>query len=290
VCTYRRSELLKSLLEDLREQETGGLFSYSILVVDNDDRRSAEPVVSEFAAGRTVPIEYYVAPEQNIALARNVAVERAGGDFVAFIDDDESPIKRWLLTLYEACVKHNVHGVLGPVHPRFAVTPPAWVVAGNFYNRPTYPTGFVIDWQKGRTGNTLLKKEVFNGLTQPFRPQFRTGEDQDFFRRVIEKGYVFIWCDEARAFEIVPPIRWNRAFMLKRALLRGHTSVAHPTLAARDIMKSLVAAPAYALALPFALAVGQGPFMTILVKLFDHIGRLLGLFGINPIKEPYVTT
>jgi hypothetical protein len=29
--------------------------------------------------------------------------------------------------------------------------------------------------------------------------------------------------------------------------------------------------------------------MTVLVKLFNHTGRLLALMGINPIKEPYVT-
>lgn len=290
VCTYRRPEMLKSLLEDLRQQETGGLFTYSILVVDNDYRRSANTVVSEFAAGHAVRVEYYVEPGQSIALARNKAIEHACGDFVVFIDDDESPIQRWLLTLFEACNRFNAHGALGPVHPRFVKTPPAWFVAGKFSDRPTYPTGFVIDWRKGRTGNTLLKKEVFDGVTQPFRPEFRTGEDQDFFRRMIDKGYFFIWCDEAVAFEVVPPIRWNRIFMLKRALLRGHTSVAHPTFAARDILTSLVAAPAYVLALPFALALGQGRFMSTLVRLFDHLGRLLGCVGINPIKEPYVTS
>jgi succinoglycan biosynthesis protein ExoM len=290
VCTYRRPELLKSLLEDLREQETGGLFTYSILIVDNDHQESARALVSEFAAGQKIHADYYVQPEQNIALARNLAIEHATGDFIVFIDDDESPIQRWLLTLFEACIKHNVDGVLGPVHPRYTETPPRWVVEGKFYDRRTYPTGFVIDWRKGRTGNTFLKKEIFAGMTAPFRPEFRTGEDQDFFRRMIERGHVFIWCNEAVAYETVPPIRWNRYFLLKRALLRGHASLAHPTFAVRDILTSAVAAPAYALALPFALVLGQGKFMSILVRLFDHLGRLLGFIGINPVKDPYVTT
>jgi glycosyltransferase involved in cell wall biosynthesis len=288
VCTYRRPELLKRLLEDLREQGTGGLFTYSILVIDNDHQKSGNAVVSEFAVGQKIHVDYYVQPEQNIALARNMAIEHATGDFIVFIDDDESPIRRWLLTLFEACIKHNVDGVLGPVHPRYAETPPRWVVEGKFYDRRTYPTGFVIDWRKGRTGNTFLKKEIFAGMTAPFRPEFRTGEDQDFFRRMIEKGYVFVWCNEAVAYEIVPASRWNRSFMLKRALLRGHASLAHPTFAVWDILTSAVAAPAYALALPFALVLGQGKFMSILVRLFDHLGRLLGFIGINPIKDPYV--
>jgi hypothetical protein len=163
-------------------------------------------------------------------------------------------------------------------------------VDGKFYDRPTYPTGLVIDWRKGRTGNTFLKRDVFAGMEEPFRPQFRTGEDQDFFRRVIEKGFVFIWCNEAVAYETVPASRWDRSFLLKRALLRGYTSLAHPTFAARDIFKSFVATLAYVFALPFALILGQGKFMSVLVKLCDHLGKLLGFVGINPVKEPYVTT
>lgn len=290
ICTYRRPEMLKSLLEDLLNQETGGLFTYSVLVVDNDRQQSAAGVISEFTAGQAIRVEYYIAPQQSIALARNKAIEHASGDFVAFIDDDESPIRRWLLTLFEACNRHNVDGVLGPVHPKYPETTPRWVVDGKFYDRPTYPTGFVIDWRKGRTGNTFLRKAVFDGVAQPFKPEFRTGEDMDFFRRMIEKGHVFIWCNEAVAFETVPPMRWSRIFMLKRALLRGHTSLVHPTFTFRDILTSTVAAPVYVLALPFALALGQGTFMNILVRLFDHLGRLLGLVGINLIKEPYITT
>ena len=29
--------------------------------------------------------------------------------------------------------------------------------------------------------------------------------------------------------------------------------------------------------------------MSLLVRLFDHLGRLLALLGMNPIREPYVT-
>jgi hypothetical protein len=106
---------------------------------------------------------------------------------------------------------------------------------------------------------------------------------------MIEKGFRFVWCHEAMAYETVPPVRWNRRFMLKRALLRGGASRRHSTRATTAIAKSAVAAPLYAAALPFALLLGQGHFMTCLIKLFDHVGRLLALVGIRPIAEPYVT-
>jgi succinoglycan biosynthesis protein ExoM len=289
ICTFKRPDLLKRLLKKLGGQETNGRFTFSIAVVDNDRAESAKRIVEEFMAASPILAAYYVEPRQNIALARNKAVEHAQGDFVAFIDDDELPIQSWLLTLFDACHQYKVDGVLGPVKPHYDQAPPRWVVKGKFYERQTYPTGLVIDWRMGRTGNVLLKRQVFSGLTQPFKPELRNGEDQELFHRVIEKGYRFIWCDEAVAFETVPPLRWKRTFMLRRALLRGASEPKMPNFGARDVVKSLVAVPVYAVALPFALLGGQAPFMSLLVKLCDHLGKLLAVSGINPVAEPYVT-
>lgn len=289
ICTFKRPDLLKRSLEAVSAQETAGLFTYSVVIVDNDAAESGHAVVSALRAGSTVPLNYCVEPRQSIALARNKAVENATGDLFAFLDDDEVPISEWLLTLFKTLRTYKVDGVLGPVKPLFSDGVPTWLVKSKLYDRPTYPTGFVIDWRKGRTGNVLLKKEIFTGAEQPFRPQFRVGEDQDFFRRMIEQGHIFIWCDEAVAYETVPPIRWRRSFLLRRALLRGCSSLLHSRSGVRDIAKSVIAVPAYTVILPFSLILGQSRFMTYLVRLFDHLGKLLALIGIHPVKEGYVT-
>jgi len=289
ICTYQRPLLLKRLLDDLGTQETDGLFTYSIVVADNDRLRSAEAVVSGFAAGSPIPIAYCVEPRQNIALARNKAVENAAGAFIAFIDDDEFPAKGWLAALFQTCTGNDVDGVLGPVKPFFEEGAPAWVVKGGFYDRADYPTGFVLDSQKTRTGNVLLKGALLRAGNPPFRQEFRCSEDQDFFRRMIGDGRRFIWCSEAVVHEVVPPARWRRTVILKRALLRGTMAALDPTLGPAGIIKSVVAVAAYAAALPFALVVGHHWFMRFLAKLCDHLGKLLGLLGANPIKEPYVT-
>jgi succinoglycan biosynthesis protein ExoM len=288
-CTYKRAGLLERLLDGLAAQETENLFTYSIVIADNDAAQSAKSVVEKFSAQSSIPILYCVEPQQNIALARNKAIANADGDFVAFIDDDEFPESDWLLQLFRACDRYGVDGVLGPVKRHFDEEPPHWLAKGKFYDRPTGPTGSLVTWLQARTGNVLLKQELFASQEPPFRPQFRAGEDQDFFRRMMEKGRKFVWCNDAVAYEVVPPQRWKRAFLLKQALLRGATARLQPNLSTRGVAKSLVAVPAYAAALPFAFVLGHHWFMTLLVKICDHLGKLLALVGINPIKQPYVT-
>lgn len=288
ICTYKRSTFLRRLLAELGNQETGGRFTYSIVVADNDGLRSAESLVSEFATTSNIVVKYCVEPRQSIALARNKAVQNATGNFIAFIDDDELPQRNWLQSLFAACEKYQVDGVLGPVKPSFECGVPRWIVRGKFYDRPCYETGFVLAYQQTRTGNVLLKEHVLRGTNSPFRHEFRSGEDVDFFRRAIEQRRVFIWCNEAVVYETVPPSRWKRMYLLRKALLRGACAALRPNVGVRDVAKSVIAVPIYGLALPFAALLGQHRFMGLLVRLCDHMGKLLALLGFNPVAEPYV--
>jgi glycosyltransferase involved in cell wall biosynthesis len=289
ICTYKRPELLQGLLENLKNQVTDDLFTYSIVVADNDQERSAEAVVSQFASSALVAIIYRMEPEQNIPMARNRAVAVAVGDYLAFIDDDEFPAKDWLLNLLKACHKYKTDGVVGPVIRYFSEKPPRWILKGNFWQRPMYATGLVIEGYQGRVNNALLKKEVFAGQPEPFRPEFRAGEDWDFFTRMIEAGRIFVWCQEAVVYEFVPPTRWKRSFILKRSLLQGSVNPLHRTFGEAKIGKSMIAVLAYAVLLPFAAILGHHLLMILLVKLVWHLGSVLSFFGIQVIKTPYVT-
>jgi hypothetical protein len=77
--------------------------------------------------------------------------------------------------------------------------------------------------------------------------------------------------------------------MLKRALLRGSITLKNPGFENRSIVKSLVATACYSVALPFALLLGHHMFMNLLVRLCDHLGKLLAFVGINPVNSPFVT-
>ena len=294
ICTYKRPSLLADLLNKLKHQKTGGQFSYSILVVDNDFRRSAEFAVAFFTRNTSLEVKYYVEKTQNISLARNKAVHHATGDFIAFIDDDEVPENDWLQCLYNALFRFAADAVLGPVLPCYKSRPPKWVIKGDFYKRQTWETGLRIDWRKGRTGNLLLKKQIFQDTGEFFDPDFGSGgEDQDFTRRMIQRGYIFVWCNEAVAYEIVLPYRWKRIFMLKRALQRGQlwlqlSRQRYPESRFLMFIKALLAIPVYTLALPILLILGHHWFMQYLIKIMFYSGGILAMINLEAIKQKYV--
>jgi hypothetical protein len=100
----------------------------------------------------------------------------------------------------------------------------------------------------------------------------------------MELGHKFVWCNEAVVHETVPLGRCRRKFLLRRALLRGGISLRHPEGRALGVSKAIVAVPAYTLALPLLLLLGHHLFMRYLVKLCDHLGRILAVFGLEPVR------
>jgi succinoglycan biosynthesis protein ExoM len=290
VCTYQRPKQLNQLLQLLNQQDTNDLFKFSIVVVDNDARQSARSIVESWAERARVPIVYGVEPEQNIALARNASVCMATGEFVAFVDDDEEPSSEWLHNLYEVLVEQAADGVVGPVLPTFAEGAPKWALKGQLFQRPAFKTAEVIHWRAAATNNALVKREVLLELEGPFRSQFGAGgEDQDLFRRAMSRGRVFVWSAKAVCHEPVPPERTRVGFQLRRALLRGKIALRGPGGSRRGIMKSAIAVPLYAVALPVCLTMGSHVFVTQLVRSFDHLGKLLAACGIDVVGDKYIS-
>ena len=152
ICTLKRPDLLKRLLNELDLQCTDDLFTYSIVVVDNDRFQTARQVVLTFQQSTKLDIKYFIEPVQNISLARNRAIENARGDLIVFIDDDEFPVKSWLLELYKAFKNYGADGVLGPVRPYFEQESPAWIIKGKFCERKEHATETVLHWGKMMEG------------------------------------------------------------------------------------------------------------------------------------------
>jgi succinoglycan biosynthesis protein ExoM len=232
IATYRRPERLAAILDDLTRQTR---LPDEVVVVDNDAAASARRIVNErLEKGAPYPIRYAVQPQKNISLTRNKTVELAGGDWLAFVDDDERAPPAWLAQLLQAADRFSADGVLGPVDPVVPPTAPPWIRRGRFYDFPRMATGSLIPPNRLRFGNVLVKGAWLRGAGEPFDPALGLtgGEDGDLLSRLVQRGARIVWCDEAIVNEPVEPSRLSLRWLLRRALSGGQDFARH-TLAGR---------------------------------------------------------
>jgi glycosyltransferase involved in cell wall biosynthesis len=282
---------LARLLEGLDWQEKHPGFIVDVVVVDNDDRRSSESVVREFVGRGSLEVSYCCEPNRSISLARNMAVGNARGNLLAFIDDDERPEKDWLVQLFRTLKRFSADGVLGPVLPEYPQNAPDWLKKGRVFERRRHQTGRQITLDDARTGNVLLLRSLFRDNEVWFDPVFgRTGgEDSDFFERQFAKDKVFVWCDEAVAYETVPPERWKGSFHMRR-MWRAGTSTgewmragrlpAGPFLAKYSALFGTCVA-----VMPFTVVAPKHLRMTALQKMAYSGGVLAAYFGLSVLRE-----
>lgn len=292
ICTYHRNQMLERLVRKLALQEISGLFGFSVVVVDNDASGPARETVTRLQEELNLDITYGVEPEQTIPAARNHALRLACGNYIGIIDDDEFPPQHWLITMYRAIHTFDVDGALGPVYPFFKQQPPAWLVKGGFCDRPVHRTGSLLNWDQTRTGNVLLKKDVFDKHHLCFDLKCKTsGSDRMFFKEAMQVGCRFVAVEEAPVYEIVPPERWTKGYYLKRALVHGsnaHRNFINRTRGLSSVivaMKLITAILAYMLVLPFCAFVGTHAVMKYTEKGAYHLSRLFSMLGIELIKK-----
>lgn len=292
ICTFHRNALLARLLRSLALLETGDLFSYSLVVVDNDASGPARQTVARLKEELNLDITYGIEPLQAIAAARNHSLRLAKGNYIAFIDDDEFASPHWLLTMYRAIQTFDVNGALGPVHPFFENKPPVWLVKSGFCERPVHRTGTLLDWNQTRTGNVLLKKKVFDTHGLCFDLRYKTsGSDKEFFREAMDLGYRFISVEEAPVYEIVPSERQTKGYHLKRAVLHASNERKYRAPLLHGVSKVIAPAKAmaaliiYTLMLPLSALVGTHALMKYTEKCAYHASWLLTMFGFDLAKK-----
>jgi len=292
VCTFHRNPQLQRLLEGIARQETCGLFDHSVVVIDNDPSGQARETVRQAKEGSGLEVRYDIEPEPTIPAARNHALALASGNYIGIIDDDEFPPQDWLVTLYRAIQTFDVDGALGPVFPFFEGKPPAWLLKGRFCERPVLPTGTLLEWNQTRTGNVLLKRDVFDRHRLQFDLKYRTsGSDRAFFKKAMQAGCRFVAVEEAPVYENVPPERWTRKYYLKRSLVHGFNAYQNARAESRGwrrvrgAFKSSGALVAYLVAAPFSACLGSH----LLVKCLEgggyHLSRLCAMLGFELVKK-----
>ena len=222
--TYQRPNHIRELLPMLVEQAhavAGANTTTEVLVVDNDPEATGRSLVAEISRASGRPIRYVHEPQPGIASARNRALDEcANADLLVFIDDDERPSEGWLASLVSAHERYGAAAILGPVVTVFVEDAPAWTVAGRYWDRPRWPTG--TRRTVGNTGNILLDLQQVRRLGVRFDATLAMGggEDSLFTQQLRSHGAELVWCDEAVAYDLVPPERTQPRWLMRRRFMQ----------------------------------------------------------------------
>jgi GT2 family glycosyltransferase len=230
VCTRDRPEELASCLDALERVD---YHSFEILVVDNAPSSEATRQLVERRAGR---VRYVREPRPGLDWARNRAIVEAGGEIIAFTDDDVTVDPAWIRALVAAFgTDETVAAVTGLVIPAELETE-AQVLFERYRSfargftprrvapRPHEPLalryGAAGDYGTG--ANMAFRSSLFRRVGA-FDPALdvgtptRGGGDLEIFFRVLKHGHVLVY--EPRA---IVRHRHRRSMEALRSQIEDH--------------------------------------------------------------------
>jgi len=194
-----------------------------LVIVDNDAQPSAETLVAALAAEAPFPVLYVHEPAPGVANARNAALAAAGGELIAFLDDDEEATPGWLAALVEAQRRYGADVVFGPVRgraPRTVVQHRQYLET--FFSREGPAEAGIIAHHYG-CGDSLVRRAALPHPTAPFETSRNEtgGEDDELFAEMKRAGARFAWTPDALVFEDPVPERLTLKYTMQRAFAYG---------------------------------------------------------------------
>lgn len=221
VCTYRRPDGLKKLLDSLPLLQLD--HPLQVVVADNDEAREGIAICQKTAPDYPFEIHTVSATEPGISAARNAATLEAlrlKPRLVAFLDDDEWPEPQWLAELIRVQQKHDAAAVGGPTRPVFPDDAPAEARNNPYFGADMgLPDESACQLQAG--GNFLIKADVLAQYAPNFfHPDFAHsgGEDLAFFMQLGHHGHRMHWAARAIVHEPVPPSRLAPGWLRQRVI------------------------------------------------------------------------
>jgi succinoglycan biosynthesis protein ExoM len=284
ICTRRRQEGLRKLLESLESINIPVETSVRIVIVENDAETRSEGIVNEFSLKSKIKIDYFLETRQGLVFARNRSVKEAGEcDFCCFTDDDEVVTKNWLAELLNCQVEYKADAVAGLTNPLFGREVPSYIK--KFHEPDTYQHGTIVE--SAFTGCLLIRKKYLDLLDGPFniRLNFSGGEDSYLSKQIRSLGGIIRFTPNAVAYELIPDNRSTIRYVIKRAFRTSNTELLIKSMRDKNFTKSgslsrLVLRFGYGLLILFPFFIfGRENKLKGLIKVTNAIGGFAFIFG-----------
>lgn len=189
-CSYNGSATIRDTLDALKHVDYP---NYEVIVVNDGSTDNLREIVEEY------DVRLFNTPNRGLSSARNLGMEMATGEIVAYIDDDAYPNKHWLSYLAYAFMTTGHAGIGGPNIP----PPGDGIIAESVANAPGGPVHVLLtdDIAEHIPGcNMAFRRDALLEVGGCDPRYWTAGDDVDLCWRLQEKGFTigfhpaaFVW-------------------------------------------------------------------------------------------------
>jgi glycosyltransferase involved in cell wall biosynthesis len=224
LCTHNHADRLERTLADLptlRQPQA----AWELLVIDNGCTDGTPALLARHAWPEGWQVRVVREEKLGLSNARNRAIAEARGDYVLFLDDDETPDPDWLCA-YERLIRaHDPDAFGGRQVVLFEDTRPAWLkdellgFLGEL-NRSDAICPLTDPYTPFYGGNFGFRKAVcarvgnFDPMLGRKGSDNTGGEEVHFYRRLLEAGYKVWWTPEAVIYHRIQAEKLTRSYFL----------------------------------------------------------------------------
>lgn len=236
IATLNRTDCLVRCVESIL---LGGYPEYEIIIVDQGrDRKTEKCVTEKYANERR--LRYYHSSVVGLSHARNVGCEKAGGEIVAYIDDDAIASPGWLAAYAEVFTKMEpIPGMAGgKILPEWEIPCPDWYPEERRFLLGLYDIGDTIREYPGKdlppgANFALLRKVITElsgfdrrlGFDAGRKNPMIAGEDSLMALKVKDAGYSIIYHPRAKVHHFMSGYKLTKKYFLKRHVWEGRTII-----------------------------------------------------------------
>ena len=224
--TYNRDEGLRKTLVSLANARLPENFEVVVTVVDNNSTDRTAQVVEEMKPQFTkIKLEYLFEEKQGRSFALNSGINRADGDILSGVDDDEEVDENWFVEVEKVFRERwdEIDFVGGKLLPSWETAPPAWVEplkAGVICWRDFGDEEWVYDRTTPMItgGHGIFKTAVFKEIglydeTVGARGKgFISGEDEVLYDWLLTGGKRGIYYPKLIIYHYVPACRLDKNY------------------------------------------------------------------------------
>lgn len=224
IATFNRRHLLERTIRALEEQSVPRA-SFEVVVADNGSTDGTMDLLEALRARERLDLRTLRVTDPGKSAALNVAVTRARGDLLVFTDDDVIPEPGWLAAFDHAFRTSDADFAAGRIFPLWEMPPPSWLSPA-LYGVLAVPDGGAVRRRLTGLGdptmpigtNMAVRRTVVERLggwrtdLGKLRGTLRTGEDHEFYARMLRAGCVGVYEPDACVRHFVPAERMRPSY------------------------------------------------------------------------------